>query len=89
MSYYHSAEYSESEQPEKLDPPNVNADRAFQYDICQALNMTSFGVVIDRLVAYGMNKRVGELYRAQAGALLAQVLSEKNRIVRERGNGRT
>lgn len=80
-----SAEHTDQEREGfTREPFDINADRSFQYDICTALDMTKFHIALQRLVDYGFHPRLAELYAMQASTLLAQVLSEKNRLVRER-----
>jgi hypothetical protein len=50
------------------------------YDLCQALNMTQMGIVLQKAVDVGMlNKRMAELYHMQAGSLLAVMASDLDR----------
>lgn len=66
---------------DKWNGDQSNNSRRFQYDICDALNMTKLSVTRGKLVSIGMDPRIAELYHMQASALLAQLTSEKDRII--------
>lgn len=61
--------------------PHDNLHRTNQYNICQGINMTSLNVALNKLVDQGaIPRELANLYSAQAGALLAVILSENNRV---------
>ena len=59
------------------------AHRKINYDLCTAIDMIKFGIVLDKLVVVGMHPQLRELYYAQAGSLLALLRSENNRLFGE------
>lgn len=61
--------------------PTDDQHRRNQYDVCQGINMTKLSVALNKLVEQGTIKReLADLYKSQAGALLAVILSENNRV---------
>lgn len=61
--------------------PTDDQHRRNQYDVCQGLNMTRLNIALDKLVEQGTIPRaLANLYSAQAGTLLAVILSENNRV---------
>lgn len=74
----------------RIEPtPDVNPGfhstwhRKRNYDICQGINLTSLSIVLDDMVAAGMPKELAEIYKLQAGSLLALIRTENNRIFAE------
>jgi hypothetical protein len=54
--------------------------RHFTYELCRSIDITHLGVTLDEMVKAGrMDAHLAELYRTQASALLATLLSENNR----------
>lgn len=69
--------------PEKVSNVSMKEGsnhRKINYDLCTAINLTKLGIVIDDMVAAGMNPQLAELYKTNAMSLLQLMRSENNRI---------
>jgi hypothetical protein len=69
-------------EPDPSTNPGSDSDahRRRNFDICKGINMTSLGIVLDDMVEAGMPKELAEIYKLQAGSLLALLRTENNRI---------
>lgn len=58
-----------------------DAYRQYNFDLCRALDMTKLSCVLGDMVENRwIDRRVAELFHLQAGALLAMMTSENNRL---------
>lgn len=63
-----------------MGKPEDAQHRRFNYELCEAIDTLKLGIVLDRMVEAGkLHPRLAELYRGQAGCLLALLRSENNR----------
>ena len=74
--FEHDARYSDNP---FYDNEAGRQHRRRNFDLCNGLDMIKLSIVIDQMVEDGLHPRVAELYKTQAGALLAQLRSENNR----------
>ncbi|MFW6855362.1 hypothetical protein ACODYM_29145 [Burkholderia gladioli] len=64
-----------------MNVPNDDRHRQINFDLCRAMNPTSFRIVIKQLVDLaGMNPQLAKAYEAQFDGLLAVIRSENNRL---------
>ena len=54
--------------------------RKINYEICDAMDPTKFGIVLEQMVRAGMDPGMADIYEAQFQGLLAAVRTENNRI---------
>lgn len=54
--------------------------RELNYKICMAIDLLKIGIVLDEMVAEGMEPEFVEIFKAQADGLLAAMRSENNRL---------
>ena len=78
--FYSPARFNDDENFRTIPLHGVDPYRQINYDLCTALDLTKMGIVLDKMVAVGMNPQLRELYEAQTGSLLALLRSENNRL---------
>lgn len=63
------------------DFPHLDdAARRRNFDLCQAVNLTRLGIVLDALIAAGMPAEQAKCFKASADSLLALMRTENHRI---------
>jgi hypothetical protein len=69
--------------PEKIPNGSIVEDKRrgkINFKLCNAIDLTTMGIVLDELVKAGMHPNLAKLYKAQAESLLSLLRSENNRI---------
>lgn len=75
--------FHETHWTEKIANHSVVEDKRraqINFKLCNAIDLTKMGIVLDELVKAGMHPNLATLYKAQADSLLQLMRSENNRI---------
>ena len=61
--------------------PDDDQHRHNCYELCQGINLTRLGVILEEMVNKDkLHPQLANIFKTQASALLASMLSENNRI---------